>query len=131
MFANTNWLSPSIKTGTSHEIPIMLSLYFKTFRYSRHCFIVVNSDPNVLLSMLVCFFENQQTRAELRYKKKPVLDLRVTVSDAWYASTFSLTTKPSPIGSGILGEISSFPSKCQNSLEAHSFRWKLDSPITG
>ena len=113
VFFNTDWLSTSIKTGPSHEIPIILILYLKLFRYSQHCFISVNSDPNVILSILVCLFENQKTRAYLRYTKKPILEILVTVSEACSASTFNLTTKLSPLGSGKWEEVLPFPLSVQ------------------
>ena len=62
---------------------------------------------------------------------KPVLDHRVTVSPAWSASTLPRMTNPSPLGSGMLGGSSSFPSTCPKSLDVQSLLSKSDSSTTG
>lgn len=63
-------------------MPIILSLYRKPRRYSQHCFIAMNSEPKEDVSTVVCFLLEKYTRQLLIQTRKPVLDLRVTESDA-------------------------------------------------
>ena len=65
------------------------------------------------------------------YTRKPVLDLLVTVSEAWSASTFALVVNPRPLGSGAFGGKVLLPSRCPNSLDVQSFLSYLDSSMTG
>ena len=87
--------------GPSQGIPIILSLYLKPLSYSQHCFIAMNSEPKDEDSTPVCFLLHQCVNAEFKKTKKPVLDLRVAVSDAWSASTFGRIWNPKPRGSGM------------------------------
>ena len=65
------------------------------------------------------------------YTRKPVLDLLVTVSEAWSASTFALVVNPMPLGCGAFGGKVLLPCKCPNSLDVQSFLRYLDSSMTG
>ena len=80
---------PWIYAGPSTRIPIILSLYLKPWMYSQHCFMAINSEPKLLDSTLVCFFDDQYTNALFKYTRNPVRDLLVIVSAVWSASTFS------------------------------------------
>jgi hypothetical protein len=113
-------------TGDAHH----LKLASKARRHLQHCFIATNSAPNKLDLQLVCFFDSQQTGAQFRQTKNPVLDCLVTISAAWSASTFALIMNPCPRGSGMFGGSSSFPWMCPNSLCVQSFCSKADSSIT-
>ena len=90
----------------------MHSLYLSPCRYSQHCFIAINSAPKDDDSMLVCFLLHQWTNEQFKYTNIPVLDLLVTVSEAWSTSTLETIVNPIPLGSGLLGGISSLPSTC-------------------
>ena len=98
--------------------------------YSQHCF-VANSNPKLLDLTLVCFLESQYIKAQFRNTKKAVLNLLVTVSPAWSASTFPQIVKPKPLGWGIFGGSSSFPSTCLNLLVVQSFLSKSEWIISG
>ena len=131
VFASTDWLSPWMCDGPSQGIPIILSLYLKPLRYSQHCFIAMNSEPRDEDSTPVCFLLHQCVNAEFNKTKKPVLDQRVTISDAWSASTFARIWNPKPRGSGMFPGSSSFPSIWPNSLAVQSRCSNCDSSITG
>jgi hypothetical protein len=103
--------------GPSQGMPIMRGLCQRPRRCSQHCFTVTNSQPNELESQLVCFFENQQTGALLRFTKNPVLDRLVSLSAAWSASTFAWIANPCPCCLGMIGGSSSFPCICPNLLD--------------
>ena len=91
----------------------------------------MNLDPKEDDSMLVCFFDHQNTGALLIYTRKPVLDLLVVVSDTWSASTFTHMTKPTPLGSGMSFGVSSFPTMCPISLAVQSLLSNFGSSISG
>ena len=70
-------------------------------------------------------------RAHLNNTRKPVLDILVTVSEAWSALTLSLITKLNPLDCGILGGSTTLPSMYLISLYTQSIFWYLDSLLTG
>jgi hypothetical protein len=118
--------------GPSQGMPIIRSLCRSPCRRcSQRCFIATNSEPNELDLQPVCFFDNQQTGAQL-CTKNPVLNHLVTALAVWSASTFASITNPSPRGSGMSGGSSSFPCcRCPNSLHVQSFSSKADLLRTG
>ena len=98
--------------------------------YSQHCFIAVNSEPKLLISIVVCFLENQWTRAVCVYSKNPVLDLLVIISAAWSTSTLVQTMNPSPLSCGMLGGSSCLIITYPNADNIQSCFWNSDSFIS-
>jgi hypothetical protein len=98
--------------------------------YSQHSFIAMNSLPNELDS-LFCFIDHPFINAPFSQTSIPVLDLRDTVSDAWWASTFARMTNPLPCGSGAFSGIASWPSTQLNSLEVQSLLSTSSGSISG
>ena len=99
--------------------------------FTTLCFITTNSDPKLLESMLVCFFENQYTSMQFRYTRNPVRDLHITMSAEWSASTLHHMTKPCPQGSGMFGSNFSTPMMWPNSIDAQSLLSNSVSSMAG
>ena len=97
----------------------------------KHCFIAMNSEPNDEDSTHICFSLHQYTNALLMYTRNPVLNLLVTISEVWSALTFTQMMNPIPLGSGIFGGSSSFPSIWQSSLDAQSHLSNFSMFTTG
>ena len=109
----------------------MCSLYLNPRKYSQHCFIAMNSAPKEDDLMLACFLLHQWINEQFKYTSIPVLDLLVTVFEAWSASTLATIVNPIPLGSGMLVGNSSLPSTCPNSLDVQSLLSKSCSSIVG
>ena len=89
-------------------MPIIRSLSLKPRIDYVHCFIAVNSAPNVLVSTLCCFRAIQYIGVLLRYIRKPVLECLVMTSPVWLESTYYTTiVNHSPNGWGALAGTSS------------------------
>ena len=97
----------------------------------QHCFIAMNSEPNDEDSTHICFLLHQYTNALLMYTRNPALDLLVTISKVWSALTFTQMMNPIPLGSGIFGGSSSFPSTWPNLLDAQSHLSNFSMSTTG
>jgi hypothetical protein len=91
-------------------MPIIHSLYRKPFTFSTAVLRALNSDPNVDVSILPCFFVNHSIGARLTYNNIPVRERHVIESPAWSASTNPMVCTALPLGSGALEGISSFAS---------------------
>ena len=70
----------------------------------------MNSEPNELVSMPVCFFDDQYIGALFRKTMKPVRERLVIKLPAWSASTYARIVKPRPLGGGMLSAICSVAS---------------------
>ncbi len=68
-------------------MPKERSLNRSPHRYSQHDFIAMNSDPKELVSIPVCFLDDQYIGALFRNIMKPERDRLVIRFPAWSAST--------------------------------------------
>ena len=97
----TNKLRPKIGT------PIMRSLYCNPWIVSIPIFILTNYTPNIDVSIVRCFLENQALFRKIMYL---VLDRLVILSSAWSESTNIFRSISLPLGLGALVGIASFTS---------------------
>src|SRR5210317_1750216 len=88
-------------------IPNILNLYLRCTISSTHAFIAINSDPNVLASIVFCFLLYQITGARFTNIMYPECDLLVFLFAACDASTYAQVSTGLPLGKGILGDNSS------------------------
>ena len=91
----TDWLSPYKNEQPITGIPIILNLYLRPISYSQHCFIEMNSLPNVLHSTpVMLLWEPVDGRlVQVYYKTCPgapdhLISLKVCINISDHVETF-------------------------------------------
>ena len=99
----TDLLSPSMRVGAEIGMPSMRKLHSTLMASSAAILAAAISDPQVLVSAVVCLLDVDLTTVPLTRIGILVTDRRVTLSLAWSASTKTVILADRPRSSGGFG----------------------------